>query len=118
MSPVENSSGATVGGQSPISASAPSLTPSNNHELQIYFYGSQASIAPTVTLSNSLIPRFNLGSSKEGFTLAFADLAAPFAGLASPAYPASANSSSFSVLTAQAVLIVRGLAPLLSRPAR
>jgi len=108
VSPVENSSGTTASGLSSISGSAPSLTPANNHDLQIFFYGSQASSAPTLTLSNALTQRFNIASSKEGFALAFADQAAPFAGIASPSYPATANSSSFSVLTAQAVLLVSG----------
>jgi hypothetical protein len=109
--PVANSSGTTADGLTPISASAPSLTPGTNHDLEIYFYSSQASAAPTLTLSNALTQRLNLASSQEGFSLAFADVSAPFAGNASPTYPATASSSSFLVMTAQAVLITSGSAP-------
>ena len=112
MTPVENSSGTTNSGLSPVSASAPSLTPSNNQDLEIYFYGSQASAAPSLTLANALTPRFDAGSPNEGFTLAIADLAAPFAGSVSPAYPATANASSFLVMTAQAVLLLNGPAAI------
>ena len=72
--PIDVASGAATGGLSPISESAPSLTPNNNNELQTFFYGAQAASAPAITPSSSLNQRFNLGSSKEGFALAFADL--------------------------------------------
>ena len=68
-SPVDNASGATAAGASPISVSAPSLTPNNDSELQVYFYGSQSAAAPTIALSKALTQRFNVRSSKEGFTL-------------------------------------------------
>jgi hypothetical protein len=40
-SPIDTSSGATSAGTSPLSVAASSLTPANNNELQVYFYGSQ-----------------------------------------------------------------------------
>jgi hypothetical protein len=106
-SPVDNASGATAAGASPVSDSAPSLTPSSNNELQIYFYGSQAYAGPTITLAGALTQRFDIKSSKEGFTLAFADLAAPSAGTASPTYAATASISGSPVMTAQAILLIR-----------
>jgi hypothetical protein len=105
-SPIDSASGATVGTNGTASVSAPSLTPHDNSELQLYFYGSQSHAAPTVTLSKALTQRFNTGSSKEGFTLAYADLAAPAAGTASPSYPATASISGGEVETAQAILLV------------
>jgi Pro-kumamolisin, activation domain len=107
-SPIENSSGATVGGVSPVSVAAPSLTPINNNDLQVYFYGAQAPVAPVIALPASLFQRFDLGASNEGFALAFGDLAAPFAGLPSPAYLASATAANNPVMIAQAVLLVSG----------
>ncbi len=107
-SPIENASGATASGNSPVTASAPSLTPANNGELQLYFYGSQSRSAPTVGLSSALTQRFNTSSSKEGFTLAFADLAAPFANNASPTYPATSTVSGGAAMTAQAILLIPG----------
>ena len=106
--PVENASGATAGGASPVSVSAPSLTPNHDHELQLYFYGSQALTAPTITPSNSLTQRFNGSSSSEGFAVAFADLAAPLANNASPIYPATTSVSGNAVITAQAMLLIAG----------
>ena len=113
FTPIENASGATGTGASPVSASAPSLTPRSDHELQVYFYGSQSAIAPTLTISSSLNKRFDVGSSKEGFTLSFADIAAPFANMASPSYPATSTTSGSPVLTAQAILLttVQGVTP-------
>ena len=109
VSPIDNASGATAAGNSPVSIAAPSLTPGNNNELQVYFYGAQSFAGPTITPSNALTPRFDTGSSKEGFTLAFADLVAPSAGHASPTYPATASISGSSAITAQAVLLIPGL---------
>ena len=94
-------------GASPVFDSAPSLISSNNNELQIYFYGSQAHADPTITLSSALTQRFDIGSLKEGFTLAFADLAAPAASNASPTYSATASiSGSGAAMTAQAILLI------------
>jgi hypothetical protein len=118
--PIENSSGATAAGNSPITVSAPSLTPNLNHELEVYFYASQAPTAPTLTLSGALNQRFNLSSLKEGFALAFADLPAPFANNASPTYPGTASTANTAgtagtagsaVITAQAMLLVPGATP-------
>ena len=107
VSPVDNTSGSTAAGASPVFDSAPSLISSNNNELQIYFYGSQAHADPTITLSSALTQRFDIGSLKEGFTLAFADLAAPAASNASPTYSATASiSGSGAVMTAQAILLI------------
>jgi hypothetical protein len=102
-SPIDKASGSTSVGASLFSLSAPSLVPVNNKELQIYFYGAQSSTAPTVALSNALNQRLDEKSSKEGFTLAFADLAAPSAGNASATYPATVTNAA---MTAQAILLV------------
>ncbi len=112
--PFENSSGATATGGAVISLAAPSLTPSKNKELQVYFYGAQAPTAPSLTLSSSINQRFKVASSKEGFSLAFADLAAPFAGFASPTYAATATTAGNGVMSAQAVLLVS--APITATP--
>jgi hypothetical protein len=107
-SPIDVTSGATAAGNSPVSASAPSLTPANGGELQLYFYGAQSHAGPAIALSGALAQRFNTTSTKEGFTLAFADLAAPFAHNASPTYPATATISGGAALTAQAILLIPG----------
>jgi hypothetical protein len=103
-SPIDAASGAATGSSS-ASVAAPSLTPRGSSELQIFFYASQSSSAPILTPSNALTQRFNARSSKEGFTLAYADLAAPPLGVASPTYSATANISG-AVITAQAVLLI------------
>ncbi len=105
VAPIDSASGTTASGALTISASAPSLTPSADDELQVYFYGSQSHVGPTITPSSSLNQRFDASSSKEGFALAFADLAAPFANNASLAYPSVTSISGTAVVTAQAVLL-------------
>jgi CSLREA domain-containing protein len=111
-SPIDQASGAVAGAANPVFASAPSLTPSNDGELQVYFYGSQDFIAPTITEPNSIIPRTNDSSSKEGFALAFGELSAPPEGTASPTYAAqSITIGGKPVLTAQAVLLIPAGAP-------
>ncbi len=105
-SPIDQSSGATAGTTNPVTLAAPSLTPFTNRELQVYFYGSQNSVAPTITEPGAITSRTNDRSSKEGFTLAFGDLTTPSGGTASPTYTASSSSSSNSVMTAQAVLLI------------
>ncbi len=108
-SPVDQSSGAGASGASPVSDAAPSLTPTNNHELQVYFYGAQGVSSPSITEPGAIAQRTNAKSSKEGFTLAFGDLAAPSQGVASPTYAAMASiASSSPVLTAQALLLRPG----------
>ena len=77
LSPLDRDSGAGKAGASPLSEAAPSLTPANNNELQIYFYGSQTAVGPTITLPGAITQRFDAVSSKEGFSLGFGDLAAP-----------------------------------------
>jgi len=107
--PIDQSSGATAAGPSPVSAAAPSLTPSNNNELQVYFYGSQNFNSPFVTEPAAITSRANIESSREGFTLAFGDLAAPSQGTPSPTYTAmSSFPRAMPVLTAQAVLLRAG----------
>jgi hypothetical protein len=105
-SPIDQSSGATGGATNPVTLAAPSLTPFANRELQVYFYASQNSLAPTITEPAAITSRTNDRSSKEGFALAFGDLTAPGAGIASPTYTASSSSSSNPVMTAQAVLLI------------
>jgi len=109
VSPIDQSSGATAAGNSPVSALAPSMTPSTNNEREVYFYGSQAPSAPTIVEPGAITSRSNTMSAKEGFTLAFGDDAAPPAGNPSPIYAAMAilNGSS-PVITAQAVLLRLG----------
>jgi hypothetical protein len=107
--PIDQSSGTTAGGPSPVSASAPSLTPAHNNELQLYFYASQSASAATITEPAAITQRSNTMSTKEGFTLAFGDLAAPPQGNASPTYTATATLASNSpVMSAQAVLLRLG----------
>jgi hypothetical protein len=109
-SPIDQSSGSTASGNSPISAAAPSLTPAGNNELQVYFYGSQSVSAPTITEPGTINQRADIKSAKEGFTLADGDLAAPSAGNTSPTYTAIATTftGNIPVMTAQAVLLKPG----------
>jgi hypothetical protein len=107
-SPLDNASGSAAAGASPVSGSAPSLTPLNSNELQIYFYGAQIAAAPTLAEPGAISQRFNTKSAKEGFALAFGDLRAPTAGTASPTYAATASISGTAVMTAQAVLLKLG----------
>jgi len=107
VSPIDKASGATAGGASPLTDAAPSLTPTNNSELQVYFYGSQGAIGPTIILPGAITERLDDISSKEGFTVGFGDLAAPPAGTASPTYTAvAALASGHLVMTAQAILLI------------
>ena len=105
--PFDKSSGATTSGN-PALAAAPSLMPSHNGELQVYFYASQNFAAPVISEPGAITSRANDRSSREGFALAFGDLAAPAQGVASPAYTASSSGSGGVVLTAQAVLLIAG----------
>jgi hypothetical protein len=104
-SPIDTDSGSTAAGASPVSDSAPALVPNNNNELQIYFYGGQSYAGPTLALSSALVQRFNAKSSKEGFSLSFADLAAPPAESNSTTYSATASISGGAAMTAQDVLL-------------
>jgi hypothetical protein len=107
LSPIDHASGATKGGSSSVSLAAPSLTPANNGELQVYFYGSQGAEGPAITLSSAITQRLDSVSSKEGFSLGFGDHAAPSAGTASPTYTATASLSGGNlVISAQAVLLI------------
>jgi hypothetical protein len=108
-SPIELSSGATAAGAGPITVAAPSLIPANSSELEVYFYGSQSFSAPTITQPGAITQRSNIKSAKEGFTLAFGDLAAGSVGNPSPTYAAVANlPGGMPVLTAQAILLRLG----------
>ena len=102
--PIDTSSGATGAGN-PASLAAPSLTPAHNGEMQVYFYGSQNFSAPTITEAAALTSLANDKSTKEGFTIAFGQLAAPFMGNVSPTYNATSSGSGPVVLSAQAVLL-------------
>jgi hypothetical protein len=83
------------------------MTPSKNSELQVFFYGSQSSVAPTITEPAATSQRSNIQSTKEGFTLAFGDLVAPPTGTSSPTYTVSANGTN-PVITAQAIFLIPG----------
>ncbi len=102
---IEASSGATASGN-PAVAAAPALTPAHNGDLQVYFYAAQNYTAPTIFEPAAITSRANNRSSKEGFTLAFGDLPAPFMGNPSPAYNATAAGSGSVVMSAQAVLLI------------
>jgi hypothetical protein len=104
-SPIDKASGSTAAGLSPVSATAPSLTPSGNGELSVYLYSSQSATAPTISVSGALNQRFDTKSSKEGFTLAIADISAPSANVASPSYPATATASGGAATTAQVIFL-------------
>jgi hypothetical protein len=80
--------------------------PVHNGDLQVYFYGAQNVNAPLITEPVAITSRVNGRSSKEGFTLAFGDLAAPFIGNPSPTYYATAAGSGNVVMSAQAVLLI------------
>jgi hypothetical protein len=107
--PIDQSSGITAAGPSPLTAAAPSLTPAGNNELQVYFYASENFVSPTISQPSAITPHANVASNKEGFTVAFGDLAAPPEGTASPTYQATASFSNRAlVMTAQAVLLHLG----------
>jgi len=107
VTPIDTSSGATAAGASPLEDTAPSLTPANYNELQVYFYGAQSSTAPSITLPGAITEHMDAVSSKEGFGLGFGDLAAPPGGTPSPTYNAFAfQDSGTLVMTAQAVLLI------------
>jgi len=105
--PIDKNSGATAAGASPLNDAAPSLTPSNNNELQVYFYGAQSVTGPAITLPGAITEHTDVTSSKEGFGLGFGDLVAPPAGNPSPIYTATGTQDSGTlVMSAQAVLLV------------
>jgi hypothetical protein len=106
LAPIDNASGAAVIGPNPLNNSAPSLTPVLDNELEVYFYGAQASKGPTITVAGALNQHFNTISSMEGFSFAIADSAAPGAGTPSSTYVATSSLVSSSAFTAQAVLIM------------
>jgi hypothetical protein len=103
--PINAASGGANAGTSPVSEAAPSVTPSNNSELQVCFYAGQAFAAPTLTFSGSLNRRFEAGSSKEGFALGFGDVSAPGAGTASAAYSGTVSIAGTAAITAQTILL-------------
>ena len=104
-SPIDDAAGSTAAGSGPVSVSAPSLTPSGSNELQVYFYGSQAYAGPTITLPAAIEQRFDLKSLKEGFSLAFGDMAA-LANNARATFIATASIAGAAAMTGQAVLLV------------
>jgi len=105
--PIDNASGATAGGFSPLPDAAPSLTPANNNELQVYFYGAQSAVGPSITLPALITERMDAVSSKEGYGLGFGDLAAPPSGTPSLTYTAVGTQDSGTlVMSAQAVLLI------------
>jgi len=107
VSPIDTDSGATAEGFSPLPDAAPSLTPAYNSELQVYFYGAQSSVGPSITLPGAITELLDVVSSKEGFGLGFGDRAATAAGIPSPTFTAIAfQDSDTLVMTAQAVLLI------------
>ncbi len=109
--PIDLSSGASAGGLNPVSSAAPSLTPNHNNELLVYFYGAQSFVAPTITEPGAIVQRSNIKSSKEGFTLASGDLAAPGQGTPSGTFTAMASinvTGGMQVMTAQSILLIPG----------
>ena len=100
-SPIDVTTGSAVSGDEPLTAGPPSSSPSYGNELRLVFYASQDVAAPLISLPGTLSQRLNAGSSKEGFTLAFADVDASVTGLD---YSATVTGS--SLLTAQSILIV------------
>ena len=109
--PIDLSSGASAGGPNPVSSAAPSLTPNHNNELLVYFYGAQSFLAPTITEPGAIAQRSNIKSSKEGFTLASGDRAAPGQGTPSGTFTAMASTSvtgGMQVMTAQSILLIPG----------
>jgi len=107
VTPIDNDSGATAAGASPLNDAAPSLTPATNNELQVYFYGAQSVTGPTITLPLTITERMDVTSSKEGFGLWFGDLVAPPAEIASPTYTATGTQDSGTlVMSAQAILLI------------
>jgi len=107
VSPIDKNSGATAAGASPLTDAAPSLTPANNNELQVHFYGAQSVTGPTITLPLTITERMDVTSSKEGFGLWFGDLVAPPAGIASLTYTATGTQDSGTlVMSAQAILLI------------
>jgi len=107
LTPIDTSSGATAGGASPLTDAAPSLIPANNNELQVYFYGAQSNVGPSITLPALITERMDAVSSKEGYGLGFGDLAAPSAGTPSLTYTAVGTQDSGTlVMSAQAVLLI------------
>ena len=104
-SPIDTTSGTTAVGNPAVSG-APSLTPIGSGELQVYFYAGPKLRAPVISQPGAIMSLANDPSSKEGFTLAFGQLAAPFGGVPSPVYNASATGSGPVVMTAQAVLLI------------
>ena len=108
--PIDQSGGATASVGNPVAVQPPSLTPTGNNELQLYFFGAQSVFASTITQ----IPtqRSNLKSSKEGFTLASGDFPGLPAGNPLPPLGGSAScatpSSCMPVITEQTVLVKPG----------
>ena len=84
---------------------APSLTPANNNELQVYFYGAQNSGSPSISEPAAITSRANVTSTKEDVAIALGDLAAPSMGNPSLTYDATGSGSGTVVLSAQAVLL-------------
>jgi hypothetical protein len=103
--PIDSQSGTILSGN-PAVAAAPSLTPAHNGEMQVYFYGSQNFSAPNITESPAITSLANDRSSKEGFSIAFGQLAAPFMGNGSPTYNATSSGSGPVLLSAQAILLI------------
>jgi hypothetical protein len=96
-----------TGGQSGTSSSpsSPSVTPRQNGDILVALYMGQAASAPTCTLSGSLTSRYNNASTKEGFTLACGDVAAPAAATSSSAYAAGWSGAGIVSESATTILI-------------
>lgn len=98
--PLDIATGTAAIGNSPISASPPTSTPTYSNELRICFYASQGGSAPALSLPGALTERLDVRSSKEGFTLGFGDAnAATYENY-------GATEVGGGVLSAQSILIV------------
>ncbi len=74
-SPIDTATGDTANGQSPLSADAPWSNAQYSDEQRLFFFASQAVSAPAISLPTAITPRLRARSSKEGFALAFGDIA-------------------------------------------
>jgi hypothetical protein len=98
-SPIDSATGTTAIGNTPVSAAAPISHPKSSNEVRLYFYSSQGSGAPAISLPVAVNQRMNAGASQEGFALAFGDLPA------SVVTSGAGSENGGAVITAQSILV-------------